>query len=173
MKKLKLDLHTHCGEALRTHMPKVDDVRSIVQSAKRKGLDGLGITEHYDRDFGFRVKAIVEKEFGGQLIILPGWEIDKGQQQIVELYLTDQLIFRFMAHPTNTAKMIPGIAGIEVENDQRKHYIARELGRKIAVENDLIMLTNSDAHDMGSVGALYNEISFEDLIQAAQRQIGI
>ena len=73
-RKLKLDLHTHCLEALRTK-PTVDAVRQIVDAVKAKGLDGLAITEHWNKDYGFRAKEILEEHFPGEIVLIPGQEI--------------------------------------------------------------------------------------------------
>jgi hypothetical protein len=58
---LKLDLHTHCSEATCVYTPTVDVVKKIVSAARAKGLDGIGITEHYNKAYGFKVREIVDR----------------------------------------------------------------------------------------------------------------
>ena len=51
--KIKIDLHTHCLEATGDPVPKISTVRNIVEQIKKRGLDGIAVTEHYTKDFGF------------------------------------------------------------------------------------------------------------------------
>jgi len=53
---LKLDLHTHCGEATSCLDPTLDIVKKIVAVVKDRGLDGIAVTEHYAKAFGYGVK---------------------------------------------------------------------------------------------------------------------
>ena len=41
--------------------PSVDLVRKIVEKVKNRGLDGIAITEHDDKEYGFLVKKIVDE----------------------------------------------------------------------------------------------------------------
>ncbi len=58
-KKLKIDLHTHCYEATGYQPPNIDIVKRIINAVKAKNLDGIGVTEHVDRFYGYQVKEIV------------------------------------------------------------------------------------------------------------------
>ena len=64
-RKLKIDLHTHCFEALHISLAKritPSAVEQIVSSVLSKGLDGIAITEHYDREAGDEAKRIVSQD---------------------------------------------------------------------------------------------------------------
>lgn len=171
--KLKLDLHTHCYEATRYAAPTVDLVREILEAAKSKGLDGIGITEHWDKEYGFRVKEIVETCFDNQLLIIPGHELDVGDQQIVELFLPNDSVFRFLAHPGYPSEHAHveeklNLQGIEIENSMHSWHINKEVVRELAEKHDLMLLRNSDAHYLSRIGQAYNEISLEDLYARAK-----
>jgi hypothetical protein len=43
---LKIDLHTHCREATACPTPTFEIVKRILAAVKRKGLDGIAVTEH-------------------------------------------------------------------------------------------------------------------------------
>jgi len=39
---------------------------------KASGLDGIAITEHWDKEYGFKVKEIVTRSFISEVLIIPG-----------------------------------------------------------------------------------------------------
>jgi len=173
---LKLDLHTHCREATACPTPTVDIVEQIVTEAKRKGLDGIAITEHYTDYYGYEVREIVENHFNGEITIIPGKEIDKlmlapdrGYFHQVELYLPGDLTFRFIAHPGHpyvkdfASLLDNGVHGSELRNNQHIHQMDKEAIIEFAEEHNLILLSNSDAHKIGEIGMFHNEIEIEEL----------
>ena len=50
--KLKLDLHTHVWEAFNFVPPSVEIAEKVVNQIKSKGIDGIGITDHHNKDWG-------------------------------------------------------------------------------------------------------------------------
>lgn len=172
---MKLDLHTHCGEATSLYTPTVAVVRDIVAAVKARDLDGIGITEHYNRGYGYKVKEIVEQEFDGRIVVIPGQEIDKGPLHVVVLYLSPDITFRFVAHPGYPpvkdlgAEIDDSIHGIEIGNPSHDDEIDQDLVRRIARERDLVLLTNSDAHFLSDVGKYYNEIDIDQLCARAKK----
>ncbi|GIT43563.1 MAG: hypothetical protein Ct9H300mP11_14990 [Chloroflexota bacterium] len=50
--KLKLDLHTHPWEAFNFVPPTVDIAEKIVNQIKSRGIDGIGITDHHNKEWG-------------------------------------------------------------------------------------------------------------------------
>ena len=166
---MKLDLHTHCGEATCLYTPTVDVVKKIVAAARAKGLDGIGITEHYNKAYGFKVREIVDQHFPGQLLVIPGQEIDKGKLHLVELFLPGKLTFRFVGHPgyprvENFASEIDHtIHGIELRNPTHDDEMDQVAIRKAARQHNLLLLQNSDAHFLSDIGKYYNEITIEGL----------
>ena len=168
---MKLDLHTHSLEALRTK-PTVDAVQQIIEAVKAKGLDGLGITEHWNKDYGFRAKNILEEHFPGEIVLIPGQEIvTRDHGSVVELYLEGGETFRFIAHPylKFSIKNYEGIHGIEIDNEMHNYHIDKELVEEVAVRENLLLMRNSDAHYLDDLGLFCNEESLNEL---AARAVG-
>jgi len=182
---LKLDLHTHCGEATASSSPTEEIIRDIVASVRARGLDGIAITEHWSKTYGYEAKEMVEKRFGEEILVIPGQEDDRifiGEEKgfyhshIVELDLPCGLPFRFVAHPGDwyvdelwhmVAKN--GIHGIEIANPNHDDEMDTEKIRELAEAYDLILLRNSDAHHLGDIGVYYNELELDDLCARARR----
>lgn len=170
--KLKLDLHTHCLEATRFASPTVEIVGQIVANIKARGLDGIGISEHDNREYGFKVKEIVERHFNNEVLIIPGREVEVGYdqyEQMVELCLPDNTPFRFWVHPAYPAyyprgfACVGGIHGIEINNGAHDEQMNKPALMKVAEKYKLITLSNSDAHHLEDIGRHYNEIDLDEL----------
>jgi len=170
---LKLDLHTHCSEATCVYTPTIDVVKKIVAAARAKGLDGIGITEHYNKAYGFKVREIVDQHFPGQLLVIPGQEIDKGKLHVVVLYLPGDLTFRFVGHPGYpkvddfSSEIDDTIHGIELRNPTHDDEMDQQAIRKVAKTHGLLLLQNSDAHFLSDIGKYHNDISIEELCARA------
>ena len=166
-KKLKIDLHTHCYEATGYQAPTLDIVRRIIDAVKAKNLDGIAVTEHVDRLYGQQIKDIVEKNFDNEILIIPGQETNVWPVQIVELYLPDDVTFRFLAHPGYPGEYIEdfkGMHGIEIDNPLHNWHINKEKVQALAERYGLYTLRNSDAHFLTDIGASFNEVSIADLM---------
>jgi PHP family Zn ribbon phosphoesterase len=170
MMKLKLDLHTHCCEATCYKAATVEIVGRIVAQIKAKGLDGIGVTEHWDKDYGFKVKEIVEQSFNNEVLIIPGREVEIQGRHEVELYLPNGSTFRFLAHPgfPMNSYIVEDVQGIEIENFMHSWHVDKERVKALAEEHGLILLRNSDAHSIEHIGQNYNEISLEELYARAR-----
>lgn len=179
---MKLDLHTHCREATACPTPSLDIVRDIVAAVKAKGLDGIAITEHYTEAYGREVKRIVDRYLNGEILVIPGQEIDRvflgvdrGLLHVVELYLPGDVTFRFIAHPGHPSvsnldsRMDGSIHGIEIRNPLHGDEMDEERIRQLAEKYNLILLANSDAHSLSDIGTFYNEIEIEELCARARR----
>jgi histidinol phosphatase-like PHP family hydrolase len=170
---LKLDLHTHCSEATCVYTPNRDVVKKIVAAVKAKGLDGIGVTEHYNKNYGFQVREIVERHFNNEILIIPGQEIDKGKLHVVMLYLPGDLTFRFVGHPGYpkvedfSTQIDDSIHGIEFRNPTHDDEMDQTAIRKAARKHNLLLLQNSDAHFLSDIGKYYNEITIEELCARA------
>ncbi len=175
---MKIDLHTHCREAAATPRPTLDIVKNIVAAVKSQGLDGIAVTDHYTSHFGREVKKIVDEDLNGEIIVIPGQEIDmmfsgreRGVIHIVELFLPGDLIFRFVAHPGHPyvrdldAQINGNIHGIELKNPSHDRDMDEDNIRQIAEKHDLILLTNSDAHRLRDIGTYYNELEIAQLCE--------
>ncbi len=171
---MKLDLHTHCGEATSLYMPNLDIVKRIVAAVQSRGLDGIGVTEHYNKTYGHKVKEMVEQHLGSEVLIIPGQEIDKGPLHVVLLYLPDDITFRFIAHPGYppvddlSAHIDGSIHGIELRNPLHDDEMDEGLIRSLAEKHDLLLLADSDAHFLSDIGTYYNEIEIEELCARAR-----
>ena len=169
---MKLDLHTHCHEAMRFTRPTIRVVEQIITVVKEKGLDGIAITDHVNKDYAYQVREIVEQSFGNEIIIIPGQELDRVYQHVIELYLPDNSVFRFIAHPgyptTYWTNNIADIHGVEINNGN--YLINQEAVRDLADKHGFILLSNSDAHNLSNIGLYFNEIKLEELCAKANGQ---
>ncbi|UCG83906.1 MAG: PHP domain-containing protein, partial [Dehalococcoidia bacterium] len=93
---------------------------------------------------------------------------------VVELYLPGEVTFRFIAHPGYPyvrdldSHIDGGIYGIELKNAAHRDEMDEQEIRRIAEKHNLLLLTNSDAHDLNDIGTYYNEIGIEELIARAR-----
>jgi len=154
-----------------------------MDAVKRKGLEGIAITEHYTNYYGHKVKEIVGTQLDGKVVVVPGQELarmllgrERGVIHVVELYLTDDLIFRFIAHPGHpyikdlSQHIDEGIHGIELKNPLHdRDGLTEEQIKELAKKHDLILLTNSDAHRLEDIGTYHNEIEIEELCDRVRK----
>jgi histidinol phosphatase-like PHP family hydrolase len=166
--KIKIDFHTHCLESTGDSVPRIGTVREIVKQIRKRGLDGIAITDHDKKDYAYRVKEMVDLHFPGEFVILPGQEICINRQHVVELYLENDSVFRFCAHPLFGSRFLEfikeegdNIHGIEIKN--AAWQLQEDKVNEIAKRYDLITLKNSDAHSIREIGIHYNEIDLEEL----------
>jgi histidinol phosphatase-like PHP family hydrolase len=180
---LKLDLHTHCREATGCSTPTLEIVKQIAAAVKIRGLDGIAITEHYTKAYGYEVKQIADRYLDGEIMIIPGQETDKvflgierGVLHVVELYLPGDVTFRFIAHPGHPyvkdldSLIDDGIHGIEFGNPLHDEDMNKARIRELAEKHDLLLLSNSDAHELSDIGKYHNEIDIEELRARAVRR---
>ena len=169
--KLKLDLHTHCYEATNYTPPTPEIVQRIITRIKARGLDGIAITEHSDKSYGFKVMEMVERLFNNEVLILPGQEIDIQMRQEVEIYLPDDYAFRFLAHPGYPGgfNVVEGVQGIEIQNDLHDWHINKKRVTEVAQEKNLLLLSDSDAHDLNKIGTYFNEITLDELFARSKK----
>lgn len=179
---MKLDLHTHCREATACPRPTLEIVKEIVAAVKSRGLDGIAVTEHYTQAYGFEVKEMVDRFLNGEIIVIPGQEIDRmflgvdrGVLHVVELFLPGDVVFRFIAHPGHPqirdldSLIDDDIHGIELRNPNHDHRMDEARTRELAEKHDLILLANSDAHNLNEIGKYHNEIDITELCARASR----
>jgi hypothetical protein len=177
--KLRLDLHTHVFEEFLPVSPNAITLRSVerlVEQIKNKGLDGIAITEHDTKAYGYRVKEIVETHFNNAVLIIPGREFEDGPIHFVELDLPSESkpTFRFITHPGypgNPGPHIDGFQGIEIENAAHNWHIVKDIVKDLAFKNNLLMLSNSDAHYLRDIGRCSNYIALDDLFRNGGRPL--
>ena len=175
-KTLKLDLHTHPFETMGFPEPTIETVERIVKAIRRSGIDGIAITEHENREYGFKASKIASKHFK-DVIIVPGWEVTVSEdgpeqaRQIVEIFLDDGNVFRFQAHPQDERGYILRFCHeIEVYNSLHREVDTR-FAERLAKRYGLLPLRNSDAHILERIGSCFNEISLEDLVKLAKKHV--
>ncbi|MBI4641189.1 MAG: PHP domain-containing protein [Candidatus Tectomicrobia bacterium] len=163
--KLKLDLQTHCFESMGYAKPTVETVGKIVNMVKARGLDGIAITEHGKNDYGFKAKEIADHYFPHEIILIPGQEVMTSDgQEVVELFLPNGAIFKFLSHPESPFRLYGDLGGIEIDNLMHNQYINKKAVQVAAEKYGLLLLRNSDAHILSHIGTFYNELTLEELM---------
>ena len=175
--KVKLDLHTHVWEAFNFQPPSVEIAGKVVEQIKSRGIDGIAVTDHNNKDWAFEFKEIVDRRFPGEVIIIPGWEIEVrppqnpfDEYQISELFLDDGSVFRIYAHPGYYSPNIiieEGVHAIEVDNYIHNWHIRKPLVAQIAQAHDLMLVEVSDAHNLENIGLRYTEVEMDELRRRA------
>ena len=129
------------------------------------------------------VKKAIRTQFDGKVVVVPGQEVartlsgrEPGVIHVVELYLPDDLIFRFIAHPGHpyvkdlSQYIDKGIHGIELKNPLHDgDGLTEKQIEELAEKHGLILLTNSDAHRLEDIGTYHNEIEIEELCALARK----
>jgi len=172
---LLIDLHTHCLESTGDDAPKQSTVKKLINQIKMRSLDGIAVTDHDNKDYGFRVREAAEQYFPGEVLIIPGQEISVHRQHVVELYLQDNSVFRFCAHPVFGSgfdafidQEKDNLHGIEIKNGAWQ--LEEDKVKEVAGKYNLIMLENSDAHSVKDIGLHYNEIDIQMLSNRCNRK---
>jgi len=175
--KLKLDLHTHIWEAFNFQPPSLDIAEKVIAQIKSQGIDGIAITDHHNKDWAFEFRALVEKHFPGEVVIIPGWEIEVrpvespfDEYQVAELFLPNGGMFRIYCHPGYyTPKIIieENIHGIEIDNYIHNWHIRKGQVQTVADTHSLMTFQVSDAHNLENIGLRYTEVELDDLYRRA------
>ena len=175
--KLKLDLHTHVWEAFNFQPPSLEIAEKVIGQIKSKGIDGIAITDHHNKDWAFEFRELVEKHFPGETIIIPGWEIEIrpaispfDEYQVTELFLPEGGMFRVYCHPgyyTPNIIIEDNVHGIEIDNYIHNWHIRKPQVAKVAADYDLMTFEVSDAHNLENIGLRYTEVELEELYRRA------
>jgi predicted metal-dependent phosphoesterase TrpH len=179
---LKLDLHVHTcysPDALTT-------LEEVVLYSKKRGLDGVAITDHDTIDGALRLRK--EKE----LIIIPGVEVSTLEGHVLALNITQSIPpgltihettrriheaggIAIAAHPSVFYKKMnrvdSSLDAIEVINASAFPFLlSTYLNRKLARRLDLPQTAGSDAHHAPEIGFAYTLIhadpEVEEIVQA-------
>ena len=171
--KLKLDLHTHIWEAFNFQPPSVEMAAQVVNQVKLKGIDGIAITDHHNKDWAYEFKGLVEEHFPGQMVIIPGWEIEIrpphspfDEYQVTELFLENGSVFRTYCHPGYYSPNIiieENIHAIEIDNYIHNWHIRKPQVQAIADSYGLMTVQVSDAHNLENIGLRYTEVTLQEL----------
>ena len=175
--KVKLDLHTHVWEAFNFQPPSLSIAEKVVAQIKSRNIDGIAITDHNNKEWSFEFRDLVERHFPGEVIIIPGWEIEVrprhnpfAEYQIGELFLPKGGIFRIYSHPGYYSPDIvieDNVHAIEIDNYIHNWHIQKAQVAEIAQTHDLLTLEVSDAHALQNIGLRHTEIEMEELYRRA------
>ena len=180
--KLKLDLHTHIWEAFNFQPPTLEIAEKVVRQIKSAGIDGIGITDHHNKDWSFEFRELVEQHFPGEVVIIPGWEIEVrpeqnpfAEYQVAELFLPpmdgmEGGVFRTYCHPGYYSPEIiieEDVHAIEIDNYIHNWHIRKPQVREKADAHGLLVMEVSDAHNLENIGLRYSEFDLKDLYDRA------
>lgn len=178
-KTLKLDLHTHPIEGLKEAMGikgigniNIQVAGAIVNAVKSAGLNGIAITEHNNFNHGWVAALEIFDHFRKEnLVILPGSEIDYGNQQILQIYIPPYFRrripffqgkewFRILAHPgfynPLDLEQIEPLKCDAVES--RSLHGEFSVSGEIAERKSIPVIQTSDAHRLEDIGRWYTEV---------------
>ncbi len=175
--KVKLDLHTHLWEAFSFQPPSASMAEQVVARIKARGIDGIAITDHHNKEWAFEFRDLVERHYPGEVVIIPGWEIEVrpeenpfDEYQVAELFLPGGGVFRTYCHPGYYSPNIiieENIHAIEIDNYIHNWHIRKAQVAEIAQTHDLLVLEVSDAHNLQNIGLRYTELDLEELYRRA------
>ncbi len=176
--RVKLDLHTHIWEAFNFQPPSLSMAERVVGQVKRRGIDGIAITDHHNKEWAFEFRDLVERHYPGEIIIIPGWEIEVrpaenpfAEYQVAELFLPGGGVFRSYCHPGYYSPDIVierNVHAIEIDNYIHNWHIRKAQVAEVARAHGLLVLEVSDAHSIDDVGLRYTEVELEELYRRAR-----
>ena len=149
----------------------------VVAQIKYSGIDGIAITDHNNKDWAFQLRDLVEQHYPGEVIIIPGWEVEVrpasnpfDEYQVGELFLPEGGVFRIYSHPGYYSPKIlieDGIHAIEIDNYIHNWHIRRDQVEEVARTHDLLTVEVSDAHNLDNIGLRYTEVEMAELYRRA------
>ena len=174
---MKFDLHIHsnCSDG---HA----DVKEIIEAARRRGLDGIALTDH-DTMKGIPIARRYIKDKKLDLILIPGVEVSTSEGHLLVLGVEEppqkgmspeETIVRAHAlggiadvphpyHPFRHALgRIPDADAVEVYNSKHLFGLANARARFEARRRRIPMVAGSDSHFAETVGLGVTEIEAED-----------
>jgi len=174
---MRFDLHVHsnCSDGR-------DEVKTILQAARRRGLAGLSITDH-DTLKGSQKALQIIREERLNLILIPGAEVttteghllvlgieelpprDRSPEETADL-AREQGGISIVPHPYHPFRhaigRIPDCDAVEVYNSKHLFGIANARARRGAKKRGLPMVAGSDSHFAVTVGLGVTEIQAAD-----------
>ena len=180
---MRFDLHVHsnCSDGR-------DEVKTILQAARRRGLAGLSITDH-DTLKGSQKALQIIREERLNLILIPGAEVttteghllvlgieelpprDRSPEETADL-AREQGGISIVPHPYHPFRhaigRIPDCDAVEVYNSKHLFGIANARARRGAKKRGLPMVAGSDSHFAVTVGLGVTEIQAADAEAAVQ-----
>ncbi|RLI05513.1 hypothetical protein DRO22_02635 [Candidatus Bathyarchaeota archaeon] len=161
---MRLDLHIHSKYSFDSIL----EPKKIIKVAKKRGLDGVAITDHNTIKGSLEAKKINEDE---DFLVIVGSEISTEAGDIIGLFLSEEIKSRnsievieeikeqggivVLPHPYRGHKLneelIEKIDAIEVFN-ARSSKIENERSVKLAERYDKPVIAGSDAHFASEIG---------------------
>ncbi len=174
---MRFDLHIHSN-----YSDGRDDVRTILKAAKKRGLDGIAITDH-DSLGGSRAARRIIKDLKVEMILIPGVEVTTADGHLLALGV-EEVPKRGLAPEETTERAhdlggitvvphpyhpfrhaigrIPECDAVEVYNSKHLFGIANARARLGAKKRKLPMVAGSDSHFAATVGLGVTRIDAED-----------
>ncbi|MFW5902919.1 MAG: PHP domain-containing protein, partial [archaeon] len=179
--EMKIDMHIHTEYSY----DGISKIRKVFKKAKKKGLDGVAITDHFDIRGWKEAKEIAEEM---NMFFIPGEEIkvlnkDKkiiaeviayfikkgiGNKTIEELEreIHSQGGLIFLAHPFAKSRPAPRkpkellryVDGIETINARSRVWQINRRASRMARNMNMPVVGGSDAHIPEEVGYAYTEV---------------
>lgn len=178
---MKIDMHVHTKYS----HDGVSEVREIFQQAKKKGLDGVALTDHSDNRCWEEAREVSEDM---DMLFIPGEEIkiindEKRSNGEILLYFLEegtgsrtiedieeirdtQNALGFIAHPFDKSRPHPKdvefildyVDGLETLNARTRMKRFNSKAFKLAEKLGLPTVAGSDAHIPEEVGVAYTEV---------------
>lgn len=180
---MRFDLHVHSN-----YSDGHDDVRTILKAARKRGLDGIAITDH-DSLGGSRAARRTIRDLNFEMIIIPGAEVTTSRGHLLALGINeipkrgltpeettevvhDQGGITVVPHPYHPFRhaigRIPFCDAVEVYNSKHLFGIANARARLGAKRRRLPMVAGSDSHFAATVGLGVTRIEAEEAIGAIE-----
>ena len=171
---MELDLHVHS----RYSFDSISNPEKILKIARKKGLDGIAITDHNTIKGGIIASQVNIKDF----FTIIGSEIGTEAGDIIGLFLNEEIKSRtllevideikaqdgiaVLAHPFRRANeindgVIKRIDVIEAFNARNKKS-ANIMAKNLALKHNLPMIAGSDAHFYFEIGRARTIINADD-----------
>ncbi len=175
---MKFDLHIHS-----TYSDGHADVKDIIKAAKRRGLDGIALTDH-DTMRGIPAARKYIRDRRLDLILIPGIEVTTSEGHLLVLGVDEAPEKKLSPEETiETAHDLGGIAdvphpyhpfrhaigripdadAVEVYNSKHLFGLANGRAKLEAKRRGMSMVAGSDSHFADTVGLGVTEIDAEDV----------
>ena len=175
---MKFDLHIHS-----TYSDGHADVKDIIKAAKRRGLDGIALTDH-DTMRGIPAARKYIRDRRLDLILIPGIEVTTSEGHLLVLGVDEAPEKKLspeetiemahdlggiadVPHPYHPFRhaigRIPNADAVEVYNSKHLFGLANGRAKLEAKRRGMSMVAGSDSHFADTVGLGVTEIDAEDV----------
>ncbi|WP_321418846.1 PHP domain-containing protein [uncultured Methanomethylovorans sp.] len=189
---MKYDLHTHTKYSPRCGYM---EPKTIVKLARKRGLDGIAITDHDTIKGSMKTREYADKS----LEVIIGSEVMTSRGEVIGLFLSDEILstdfisvveeihdqngIAIVPHPFDTlrksalwpteddVKYLDGVEGFNARNVyQKSNTDAIEFGKK----HKLAITAGSDAHfsnEIGNAGVITDNADLREAILSKEIEI--